>query len=245
MKSSSKPDRLKSFEALGALVKKGELGLANPNHCGPAKQDDSRRIPASKPPESNGGDPDQERRIFLAAMADVTPFRRQNRQGSVTPRFKSGRRNEDPDTEVFRKLNDLVETGDGFVVALTPEYQEGIGYQVHPMVAEKLHRGDYSIQDHIDLHGCGVAEAKAALDAFLAQSIATRKRAVLVVHGRGLSSPRGPVLKEKVREWLTTGCWRKWVLAFTSARRYDGGAGATYVLLRERPAPRKGKTIFV
>jgi DNA-nicking Smr family endonuclease len=28
---------------------------------------------------------------------------------------------------------------------------------------------------------------------------------------------------------------RKWVIAFSSARSCDGGAGATYVLLRQRP----------
>ena len=39
------------------------------------------------------------------------------------------------------------------------------------------------------------------------------------------------------------GVWRKWILAFTSARLCDGGTGATYVLLRERPyTKRYGKT---
>jgi DNA-nicking Smr family endonuclease len=61
---------------------------------------------------------------------------------------------------------------------------------------------------------------------------------VLIVHGRGLSSPAKPVLKTKVIEWLTCGPWRKWVIAFTSARSFDGGAGATYVLLRQRPVTR-------
>jgi len=65
------------------------------------------------------------------------------------------------------------------------------------------------------------------------------KRAVLIVHGRGLSSPGEPVLKNKVREWLTRTAWRKWVIAFTSAQSYDGGTGATYVLLRHRPISNK------
>ena len=47
------------------------------------------------------------------------------------------------------------------------------------------------------------------------------------------------VLKTKVKEWLTSGPWRKWVIAFTSARACDGGTGATYVLLRQRPATKR------
>jgi DNA-nicking Smr family endonuclease len=64
---------------------------------------------------------------------------------------------------------------------------------------------------------------------------------VLIVHGRGLSSPAKPILKTKVIKWLTSGPWRKWVMAFTSARWCDGGAGATYVLLRKRPVTKRFK----
>jgi DNA-nicking Smr family endonuclease len=61
----------------------------------------------------------------------------------------------------------------------------------------------------------------------------------LVIHGRGLSSPADPVLKTKVAEWLCSNRWRKWVVAFTSARMCDGGSGASYILLRRRPLSRR------
>jgi DNA-nicking Smr family endonuclease len=64
---------------------------------------------------------------------------------------------------------------------------------------------------------------------------------ILIIHGRGLSSPAGPVLKTKVIQWLTTGPWRRWVMAFASARLCDGGAGATYVLLRRQPTTKRFK----
>jgi DNA-nicking Smr family endonuclease len=64
---------------------------------------------------------------------------------------------------------------------------------------------------------------------------------ILIIHGRGLSSPADPVLKTKVIQWLSTGPWRKWVMAYASARLCDGGAGATYVLLRNRPATKRMK----
>jgi DNA-nicking Smr family endonuclease len=77
-------------------------------------------------------------------------------------------------------------------------------------------------------------------------AVTTGKNGVLVIHGRGLSSPEEPKLKGKVVEWLTRGPWRKWVVAYASARSCDGGAGATYVLLRRYPATRRlrksGKT---
>ena len=133
------------------------------------------------------------------------------------------------------KLKGLVQSGSGFVIADTPEYIEGSGYRAPPEIKTRLHRGDFSIQDYLDLHGLNVAEAETAFEDFLQKSISTGKRAVLIIHGRGLSSNAQPVLKTNVCKWLTQSRWRKWVIAYTSARSCDGGAGASYVLLRQRP----------
>jgi DNA-nicking Smr family endonuclease len=51
----------------------------------------------------------------------------------------------------------------------------------------------------------------------------------------------GPVLKEGVVKWLTTGTLSHLVLAFCSARPCDGGTGAMYVLLKKRPVKSKWK----
>lgn len=115
-----------------------------------------------------------------------------------------------------------------------------------PGIARRLHQGDFSIQANLDLHGLNSSEAKEEFEGFLKRAIYSGKRAVLVIHGRGLSSPGEPVLKTKVHEWLTRSHWRKWVIAFTSAASHDGGAGATYILLRDRPvskSQRKRKPI--
>ncbi len=82
---------------------------------------------------------------------------------------------------------------------------------------------------------------KKLFEEFLKWAMNTHKKGVLIVHGRGLCSPSEPVLKKKVEEWLTRGPWRKWVVAYSSARICDGGAGATYVLLRERPVSKRFK----
>lgn len=95
----------------------------------------------------------------------------------------------------------------------------------------KLARGNFSVQDEIDLHGMTVPEAKEALQEFMGECELSGYTCIRVVHGKGLGSGnRGPVLKGKVNKWL-----RQWnaVLAFVSARQIDGGTGAVYVLLRK------------
>lgn len=177
--------------------------------------------------------------LFREAMADVIPLRDMGRHHCAAGTAGTCLMPEMETDDAIEALRELVESGKGFAVSLTSEYMEGRGHRVSREINRRLHRGEYSIQAHIDLHGLRVADARDAVDDFLRESLTTGKRAVLIVHGRGLSSPDRPVLKSKVREWLTSGVWRKWVLAFTSARPCDGGAGATYVLLRNSPATRR------
>jgi DNA-nicking Smr family endonuclease len=143
---------------------------------------------------------------------------------------------QDPD---MARLRSLVDCGMGFMVSDTPEYMEGVGYMAPPEITRRLHRGDFSVQAHLDLHGLTVEEAWEAFDTFMKDAVLNGRFAVLIIHGRGLSSPADPVLKTKVAHWLTSGPWRKWVIAFTSARLCDGGSGASYVLLRHRPMTKK------
>ena len=169
--------------------------------------------------------------LFREVVGDVVPLRASGRKRRRRQRKK---KEPNPDHGAAAALRTLVTTGQGFIVSQTPEYMEGRGYGVSPLLARRLHNGDFSVQAHVDLHGYGAQAAYKAVDSFLLESVGARRRVVLIIHGRGLSSPDLPVLKEKLREWLSTGRWGKWVLAFTSARAEDGGAGATYVLLRTK-----------
>ena len=180
-------------------------------------------------------EPENEKGLFLNAMTGVRPISRDKRvKKNIAARLPYPPE-KDSVPETVLRLNNLVKYGEGFIVSDTPEYIEGSGYCVNPAITERLHRGDFSIQDYIDLHGLNVEDAKDVFEKFLKEAIKTDKRAVLIVHGRGLSSPSEPVLKSKVMAWLTSSHWRKWIIAFSSARLCDGGAGATYVLLRQRP----------
>jgi DNA-nicking Smr family endonuclease len=96
----------------------------------------------------------------------------------------------------------------------------------------RLRRGHWVVQSVIDLHGMTVDEARDALADFLLEARNRGLRCVRVIHGKGLTSPnREPVLKGKVRRWLSQ--WDD-VLAYCEAARHAGGAGAVIVLLRGR-----------
>jgi len=195
-----------------------------------------------KPPGSGKGSfrerVEDENRLFMEAMADVTPIAR-NKNTANYKKQAAPNLSEHSETEMLRYLDELIKYGSNFVVSLTPEYIEGTACNVPVEIAKKLHQGDFSIQNHIDLHGYVSSDAYNTLDVFLKKSVLNGVRAVLIIHGRGLSSAGDPVLKNNIIKWLTSGKWKKWVLAFTSARHCDGGAGGTYVLLRNHPVPKR------
>lgn len=118
---------------------------------------------------------------------------------------------------------------------LTSEYIEGKKKGVPPEILWKLREGAFSIQATLNLRGYFVEEAKMLFEDFIEQALNKGLSCVLIIHGRGLSSKEKPVLKEKVKEWLERGPYRKYILAYASARPCDGGPGATYVLLAHRP----------
>jgi len=186
-------------------------------------------------------DPDAERRFFLRAMEGIRPVSGPERQGPREQPYPRGPAPKAAGEDAVEGMKALIASGQGFIVADTPEYIEGTGYRVSPKMAERLHRGEFSIQAHIDLHGLGVEEARTAFEDFLRDSVIRNRRSLLVIHGRGLSSQGEPVLKARLTEWLTRGPWRKWVIAYSSARLCDGGAGATYILLRTRPVTKSQK----
>ena len=103
---------------------------------------------------------------------------------------------------------------------------------IAPDVLGRLRRGQWAIQDHIDLHGLNRDQARDRLAEFVRDAVQRGLRCVRVVHGKGHGSPgRTPVLKGKVRAWLTR--WNE-VLAYCEALPHGGGSGAVLVLLRGR-----------
>ena len=99
-----------------------------------------------------------------------------------------------------------------------------------PKLLRQLKRGQFSVQDDLDLHQMNVAAAQASIVAFLAEARHHGWRCVRIVHGKGLRSrAAGPVLKGLTDRLLRR---RDDVIAFASARPALGGTGAVVVLLK-------------
>ena len=99
-----------------------------------------------------------------------------------------------------------------------------------PKLLRQLKRGQFSVQDDIDLHQMNAAAAQAIIVTFLAEAKQHGLRCVRIVHGKGLRSrSAGPVLKGLTDRMLRR---RDDVIAFASARPAMGGTGAVVVLLK-------------
>ncbi len=172
---------------------------------------------------------DPEDTLFREAMRDVKP---------IAPRPRAPLAKRKPPARARFTAADralvLVESLEGVGPEDLGDTGDELSFRragVQDRVMKKLRRGEYRVEAVCDLHGLRVEEAKTALRAFLAEALAHRLRCVRIIHGKGMNSgPRGPVLKVAVNMILRkTGP----VLAFTSARRVDGGTGAINVLLSD------------
>lgn len=180
--------------------------------------------------------PDDER-FFNEAMSDVTPVSVEGKERVPGHGRRARPVHPAPDEvrEGMAYLRNLVKGSIEMDITFSDEYIEGSLSGVGRKIMRRLKRGQIPVQDHIDLHGLTQKEAEAEVRHFLTESHKRGLRCVLLVHGRGLNSPDSyPVLKERLPVWLNRGAARKIVLAFATARPYDGGTGAIYVLLRGR-----------
>ena len=216
-------DTFRPFENLAKLLEQQRTDL----EC--EKNDLSAET--ETPPE----EPETDDELFRQAMVDVKRMDGTDRVEKKCIALKPLPSMKDQNEEAYNQLKALVDNGSGFHVSQTAEYIEGAPRAVHPSILARLHQGKFTIQDYIDLHGLGLVQAEEQFHAFLKHAIRRRRQAVLIVHGRGLSSPGKPVLKTHVVKWIRGGAWRKWIIAYASARLCDGGAGATYILLRDNP----------
>lgn len=94
-----------------------------------------------------------------------------------------------------------------------------------------LRRGVIRIDGELDLHGLVAEDALTRLAHFLENAGRRGARAVLVITGKGLNSPNGPVLPGAVVTWLK-GPGKRIVSEFAPAPRDKGGSGAIVVFLK-------------
>ena len=170
---------------------------------------------------------------FRDAVGDVTPLLGHTRvEHKRTPHPPiAHKRREDDQLVLVASVSDefeidtLLHTDDELSFC-----RPGVG----PDVLRKLRRGEWVIQDEIDLHGCRTEEARELLAGFMRDVGKRGLRCIRVVHGKGLGSKgRQPVLKGKTKVWLAQ---REDVIAFCQARTTEGGSGALIVLLKPSAA---------
>ena len=210
-----------AFKDLQSMIKKSQKSAS--------KADPEPFIPEKLIPDDN--------QHFHEVMSDVTPLPEDTKKIISTPgpNIKPSHPAPDDEQEAMTHLFELVKGSIQMDITLTDEYIEGSVKGFNHKLMKRLKKGEFPIQDHIDLHGLTKQEAETKDKDFLIQSHKLGLRCVLIVHGRGLNSPDTfPVLKESLPIWLSRGPIRKIVLAFVTARPYDGGTGAVYVLLKKR-----------
>jgi len=182
--------------------------------------------------------------VFSQAMSGVRPLEKKGVRITPAHDKKSSPPYPAPDVEqeVMEHLRDLVNGTIDMDITFSDEYIEGSISGVGKNIMRQLKRGQIPVQDHIDLHGLTQKDAEIKVRDFLIRSQGRGLQCVLIVHGRGLNSPDNiPVLKERLPVWLNRGPARRIVKAFASARPYDGGTGAIYVLIRRLKAQGTGR----
>jgi DNA-nicking Smr family endonuclease len=184
-----------------------------------------KRNPPSTPPlPPVVSDADEDRRMFERELAGVRRLPPGPERVVRTPPAQPPRSS--PSDHQPRATPAMLVEQEG-------QHVRGAAFGVSRQTLRELARGDFVAEATCDLHGLRAEPARLRLGAFIAESRARRRRAVLVICGRGLhSGPDGPVLLHVARDVLTQPPTRAHVQAFASATPARGGEGALMVLLR-------------
>jgi len=197
------------------------------------KQISSVKDPPPAPPVPPVPKVETDDDIFTDAMSGVREIAgfRVLPCANASKRSAPPRRPVDPDEEALQMLEQIASGRQPINLSDTQEYIEWTNPECRQGLTEDLHSGKFAVQGFLDLHGSTGGEVNQELDGFLDEAFRKGWRCVKIIHGRGLRSVRGPVLKDAVIRRLS-GRYRRDVIAFVSARQCDGGLGALYVLLQ-------------
>ncbi|GAB5380790.1 MAG: DNA endonuclease SmrA [Aliiglaciecola sp.] len=168
---------------------------------------------------------------FLEAMADVKPLPKADTVAAQKPQHTLAQKLK---REALEKQSLF---GQNY---LSAEYVEPVAphdileYKkdgVQEGVFKNLRLGKYKIDKRLVLQKIKFEAARQAMFETILEANQKGLRVILVQHGLGLNSQPFPAfMKSYVNKWLKQ---MPQVLAFHSAQRQHGGAGATYVLIKK------------
>ena len=168
--------------------------------------------------------------LFRAAVGEVKPLPEQNRIKPQKPPRKPLPRSPAAPSAIPDTLSDgcPAKSSSGSAAENAPD--DFLNNGLSRMTLRKLRRGNWPVQDSLDLHGSNGDTARKLLQEFLHEAMQRGLRCVLVIHGKGKNSREGEaVLRRLARHWLTQ---HRSVLAYCDALPKDGGSGAALVLLK-------------
>ena len=89
-----------------------------------------------------------------------------------------------------------------------------------------------NINAKLDLHGFTVEDAIKELQKFIDKSWHNGDKIVLIIHGKGIHSKQGPLIKKAITKWISIGSGRNYIRHFRRAPASLGGTGATVIWLK-------------
>ncbi len=176
---------------------------------------------------------DDDRALFLNAVADATPLPSSTRAARSHEPPAAFPRHSKADEAAALEASQLAIYPSPMSWDIGADIEDEQSYLragVSPDLLRKLRRGQWTIQAELDLHHHTQDEAHAAISEFVRTARDQDWRCVRIIHGKGLSSHmKIPVLRSKVRRWLQQ---KDEVLAYCEPQPNGGGSGAVLVLLR-------------
>ncbi len=198
----------------------------------------SEQPPSRKRAEQSEDDSE----LFFRAVAGAKKIEERDESPGIKPGTAAARKNaattavtppEETDKRIFLQAMQKMGTT---MKSVSKAYDEDVEFE-KPRPAgsrvRQLRRGTIRLGGELDLHGFLKDEALLRLDHFISSAYATGREAVLVITGKGINSPEGPVLQGAVASWLRQR-GKGMVAEFASAPRELGGSGAFVVFLRKK-----------
>lgn len=171
--------------------------------------------------------PEQDAQLFRDAIGPVRALQTQHAPPERSPPPPVPRMREADERAALdqsRRADALTDQSAGDALAYRRD-------EVSPQLLRRLRRGEFSINDELDLHHLSEQAAEKLLRRFLSDAGTRSAHCLRIVHGKGLHSINEPVLKNMLARTLAR---RSDVLAFASAPSALGGTGAVLVLLAAR-----------